>query len=61
LKVRGFRYSFHPIRWIATLKTYIKWRKIVHYNLRELGKKRHQIKFASLKEMEELKNLIINS
>ena len=61
LKSRGIRYTFHPIRWFNTARTYIKWRKIVHYNLRDLGKKRHQIKFATLKEMEDLKNAIMES
>ncbi|MBY9005462.1 MAG: cobalamin-dependent protein [Candidatus Lokiarchaeota archaeon] len=61
LKSRGFKYTFHPVRWFATAKTYIKWRNIVHYNLRSLGKTRHQIKYATLKEMTELKDLILNS
>ena len=56
---RGWNFTFHPIRFYRTLLSYIKWRRIVHYNLRDLDKKIHQIKYRTLKEMEELKNAII--
>ncbi len=57
-KYRGWNFTFHPIRFYRTLLSYIKWRRIVHYNLQDLDKKIHQIKFGTLKEMEELRHAI---
>jgi len=59
-KYRGWKFTFHPIRFYRTLLSYIKWRRIVHYNLRALGKTIHQIKYATLNDMNELKNAILN-
>ncbi len=58
---RGWNFTFHPIRFYRTLHSYIKWRRIVHYNLRSLGKTIHQIKYGTLKEMNELKNSILKA
>ncbi len=58
-KNRGFKFTFHPIRFFRTLRTYYTWRRIVHYNLRDLNKKIHQIKYGNLKQMEDLKNAIM--
>ncbi|MHA1468805.1 MAG: hypothetical protein ACTSP6_12115, partial [Promethearchaeota archaeon] len=56
---RGWKFTFHPIRFYRTLLSYIKWRRIVHYNLRPLEKKIHQIKFGTLEQMKELKEAIL--
>ena len=58
-KNRGWKYTFHPIRFFKTSVSYIKWRQIVHYNLKNLGKTIHQIKFGTLEEMKELKEAIL--
>ena len=58
-KYRGWNFTFHPIRFYRTLLSYIKWRRIVHYNLHALEKKIHQIKYRTLEEMEELRNAIL--
>jgi hypothetical protein len=58
-KSRGWKYTFHPIRFFKTTLSYIKWRRIVHYNLRGLGKVIHQIKFGTLEQMKELKDAIL--
>jgi radical SAM superfamily enzyme YgiQ (UPF0313 family) len=58
-KSRGFKFTFHPIRFYRTLLSYIKWRRIVHYNLRDLEKKIHQIKYSRLNDMQDLKNAIL--
>jgi len=60
-KNRGWNFTFHPIRFYRTLLSYIKWRRIVHYNLRALDKKIHQIKYGTLKEMKELKKAILKA
>jgi radical SAM superfamily enzyme YgiQ (UPF0313 family) len=60
-KIRGFKFTFHPIRFYRTLLSYYRWRCIVHYHLKELGKTIHQIKFGSLGQMEELKKIIIKT
>ena len=56
---RGWKFTFHPIRFYKTLLSYIKWRRIVHSNLRPLEKKIHQIKFGTLEQMKELKEAIL--
>ena len=58
-KQRGFIFTFHPIRFFRTLRTYYSWRRIVHYNLRDLNKKIHQIKYGKLDQMKELKQAIL--
>jgi radical SAM superfamily enzyme YgiQ (UPF0313 family) len=58
-KSRGLNFTFHPIRFYRTSISYYKWRCIVHYNLREIGKKIHQIKFGKLSDMKELKSAIL--
>ena len=58
-KSRGLKFTFHPIRFFRTSISYYKWRCIVHYNLRELDNKIHQIKFGNLKDMKELRNKIL--
>jgi radical SAM superfamily enzyme YgiQ (UPF0313 family) len=57
---RGWKYSFHPIRFFKTALAYYTWRCIVHENLKELGNKIHQIKYASLEQMKELKQAILD-
>lgn len=58
-KSRGIKFTFHPIRFYKTSISYYKWRCIVHYNLRELEDKIHQIKFGKLRDMKELRNAIL--
>jgi len=58
-KSRGIKFTYHPIRLFRTFKTYYTWRRIVHYNLRDLNKKIHQIKYGNLEQMKELKRAII--
>jgi len=58
-KSRGLRFTFHPIRFFRTSISYYKWRCIVHYNLRELDNKIHQIKFGNLEDMKELRTAIL--
>jgi radical SAM superfamily enzyme YgiQ (UPF0313 family) len=57
-KSRGIKFTFHPIRFYRTSVSYYKWRCIVHYHLRELDNKIHQIKFGTLKDMKELRHAL---
>jgi anaerobic magnesium-protoporphyrin IX monomethyl ester cyclase len=58
-KSRGLKFTFHPIRFFRTALSYYKWRCIVHYNLKELDNKIHQIKFGNLEDMKELRAAIL--
>ncbi|TFG30723.1 MAG: radical SAM protein [Promethearchaeota archaeon] len=58
-KSRGLKFTFHPIRFFRTSLSYYRWRCIVHYHLRELNHKIHQIKFGNLKDMKELRTAIL--